>query len=400
MTQTNKKQSISLTQRDKDIFVELASAKGLTTDQLLRLFFPSRVKCNQRTLKLHEHNYLGRFEVDLEKMRIANGSKRTFMFTLDKLGAEVVAKELGKPLEHFWNPKDTIIPTQELPHMIYNNDVRIALKLAVETLGYSIARWETDHTLRRRSKTQKLRVEYTPTYKIEDGTISGEIIPDDLIIMNTLGRDYIGFLEIDTGTEVRSHPTRPKGVDTSIATKVRKYMALLHKRYKDARSKAQAPSVFETQAGIADQRGVQVIFLTAGGDKAAENLVATIRKAGGKNTYMVGRYELARREDFVLTRPIFRRVGDTSNRLYPWVGKRKVDMVADLLRQQAVPESVIAERIQQINQLAQSQLKQGWYDTEIGFEQALALRVDELAEATIEKFEALVPTPTGEVVAG
>ncbi len=387
MTQTHKKQSISLQPRDKNIFRELTLTKGLTTDQLVRLlYFSGRTKCNQRTKKLSEHGFVERDFVNLGKVGLPNGPQKTTMNTLDRAGAEVIAQELGVPLETIWNPHDTTV--HDLKHTICNNDMRISLKLAAQECGYSISRWETDHTLRKKPHAQKLLVEYTPNYEFESDTLNGEVIPDDLVVINTPDGDDVSLiLEFDTGTEVRTHTTKPKGPDTSVATKVRKYSALLHKKYIKNGSKEQEPSLFETKTGITETR-FKVIFITTGGDQAVENLVTTISKAGGKSNYLVGRFDLARRENYILTRPIFRRVSDPTNTLYPWIGERKVDIVADLLRQQDVPESEIVERIQQIYKLAQGQLEQGWSDIEIGYEQALALRVDELCEALIERFEA------------
>jgi hypothetical protein len=372
---------VHLTERDIAIFSVLASGvQGLTTEQIKRLFFPGNWStCTKRLQKLFQNRYIWRYKIDLHKLGFTEGPQETLIHTLDEAGARVLDQQLEIPVEAIWQPSDKKISEQDLRHLILNNDIRISIRLAVESLGYTVENWETDQTIRRKPTEQKWVVDFVPSYgtKVE----SGEIVPDDYLTIVTPERRYISILEIDTGTETRQPQQQPKGKDTSIATKVRRYIALFHKKDRSE------PSVFEKITGQ-EQKG-RVFFITTGGEDAVENLLNTIKGVGGKNTYWVGRYELARREDLVLTHSIWRKCGDTEPAYYSF-GMSKLEQVRHLLKQYGVVASDIEACVTLITDLAKTQLLDGvdeWSVRKRGMslDQAVALRVDLLAAEVLSR---------------
>lgn len=376
---------VHLTERDIAIFSVLASGvQGLTTEQIKRLFFPGNWStCTKRLQKLFQNRYIWRYKIDLHKLGFTEGPQETLIHTLDEAGARVLAQQLGVPVEAInWLPSDKKISEQDLRHLILNNDFRISIRLAVKSLGYTIENWETDQTIRRKPTEQKWIVDFVPSYGTE--VESGEIVPDDYLTIVTPERRYISILETDTGTESRQPQQQPKGKDTSIATKVRRCISLFQKIDR------LEPSTFEKITGQ-EQKGIRVFFVTTGGEDAVENLLNTIKGVGGKNTYWVGRYELARREDLVLTHGIWRKAGDTEPAYYPWIGRSKLEEVRHRLQQYGVGANDIEARVTAIVNLAKSQILDGWSERKqhhqgMNLAQAEALRADELAEAVLQRF--------------
>lgn len=402
LAQAHQQYPIALTERDLELLAYLASGvRGLTTDQIERWpFRGNRSGCNDRLQRLFQNCYVDRWWVNLRELGFEDGAERTLMHVIDKDGVIVAASHLGVPVAAInWRPSDKTIEKQDLRHLILNNDIRISIQLAVSQLqqqwlednpkaskGYAIIRWETDQTLRQKPQEQKLIVDYVPPYEDEPFPETSEIVPDDLLIISTPIFDVISLIELDTGSEVRTHQARPKGKDSSVASKIRKCLALFHKPSK------KEPSKFELAAGIENQRGVRVFFITTGGELAVQSLLNTIREAGGRNTFWVGRYALARREDLILTRPIWRKAGDTEPIYYRWIGMSKIEEVRHRLQQCGVGDRDIEARVTGISDLAKSQVSEGWSERkhDMSLEQAMALRSDELAEAVLKRFEVLL----------
>lgn len=373
---------LELTERDIEIFKALAWFQALTTEQISQLFFPGNWStCTKRLLKLFQNRFIWRERLDLTQLGFKEGSE-TLLHTLDEEGARVLTQQRGVPVDTLWQPRDRKIREQDLRHLILQNDIRLSIKVAGKALGYTVEYWETDQTLRRKTAEQKWLVEFVPSYEAEDGLEGGEIVPDDWLTLVTPGRRYISILEFDTGTELRQPQQRPKGKDTSIATKARRYIAFFHKKDRSE------PSLFEKITGQ-EQKGIRVFFITTGTDKAVDNLLTTLREAGAKNSYWVGRYALARREDFILTRPIWRKAGDTEPIHYPWIGMSYLEKLRHRLQQHGVGAGEIEVRVTAIINLAKSQLLDGWSERKLdmSLEQAVALRSDELAEAILKRFE-------------
>lgn len=377
---------LELTERDIEILEALAWFQGLTTEQLSQLFFPGHWSTGtRRLLKLFQNRFTWRERLDLPQLGLKEGPQETLLHTLDEAGAQILAQQKGVPAEVLWQPSDKKIRDPGLRHVLLNNEVRIAIRLAAAAGGYTVEHWETDQTLRRKPADQKWLVEFVPSYEAEDGLETGEIVPDDYLTLVTPERHHISLVELDTGTEVRQPQQRPTGKDTSIATKVRRYIALLHKEKKTE------PSAFEQLTGQ-DQKGIRVFFITTGTDKAVENLLAVLRQNGAKNSYWVGRYTLARQKDFVLTRPIWRKAGDSEPIYYPWIGMSYVEKLRQRLRQSGVGDTDIEARVTAISHLAQAQLADGWSERrlDMSLEQAIALRSDELAETMLNRLEGYI----------
>lgn len=386
---------VQLTERDIEIFKVLASGvQGLTTQQISRLFFPGdRSKCTRRLQKLFQNRFISREKINLHQLGFKEGPEETLLHILDEEGARVVAQQLGVPVETIWQPSDKKIREQNLRHLILNNDIRISIKLAVEALGYTVESWETDQTLRRKPTKQRWMVDFVPSYGAEGESETGEIVPDDLLTICTPTLNVISLIELDTGSEVRTPQARPKGKDSSVASKTGKYLALFDKPSK------KEPSKFELATGIENQRGVRVFFITTGGELAVQSLLNTIKEAGGRNTFWVGRYELARNPNLILTRPLWRKAGDNEPAYYPWIGMSKLEEVRYRLRHYGVASSDIEAHMIRITDLAESQLI-GWSKRkqDMSLEQAVALRSDELAEAILKRFEERLGKEVGESV--
>ena len=384
LAEAKKVYPMQLTERDMDLLELLASGlQGLTTEQIKRLYFPGNWStCTKRSQKLFQNRFIWRYKIDLHALGFEEGPQETLLHTLDEQGAMVLARKFQLPVETFWQPGDRTIREKGLRHLTLNNDVRIAIKLATETLGYTVE-WETDKSIRQKPEEQKWVVDFVPSYGAEVET--SEIVPDDYLVIETPKSSYLCVLEIDTGSEIRQPQKRPRGKDTSLATKIRRYISFLHKE------KRSDPSLFEKLTDQ-QQKGIRVFFVTTGGEKAVESLLETIRNNGGKNTYWVGRYDLARREDLVLTRPIWRKAGDDEPAFYPWIGRSKVEELQFRLKQCGVATPEIEARVTQITNLAKAQLLDGvgeWSERKMGMSlaQAVALRADELAEAILGRLD-------------
>jgi hypothetical protein len=382
LEQAKREYPIELQTRDLNVFKFCLLLVLATIAQIERMFFPgNRNGCNARLLKLSANKYLRRWKINLHNLGITDGPKETFLYGLDTAGAETLAHYLGAPVEEIgWQGRGKQLGEHDLLHLILNNDVRVAIKLAAEQRGYTVTDWETDFIRRRLADEDKFVVTYLPPYEDASVLETSEIIPDDSFTVVTPERRYPSFVELDTGSEPRQLQKRPQGKDTSIATKVRRYIELLHKPSR------KEPSLYEKITGR-DQKGIRVFFISTGTDKAVENLLSTIRNNNGRNTYWVARYELAKREDLILTRPIWRKAGDDEPIYYPWIGMSKLEQVRHRLRQYGVVAGDIEARVTAIINLAKSQVLEGWNERKLDMsvEQAVALRGDELAEAILKK---------------
>lgn len=370
---------IQITERDIQLLDFIERCGGATTEQSKKGFFPGNwTTCTKRLQKLFQNSLLWRFFIDPRSLGLEDGQE-TLWHCLDAEGAKLLAQRRGVPVETIWQPSDKKISQETLKHLLPTVDILISFQLAAAKKGYTIKDLQTDFTWRKKPMEQRLKVDYVATYGNQDSYERGEIIPDASYTLVTPQREFELMVEYHAGTEVLQHSTRPRaGVrDSSVVNKIRRYIALLHKE------KRTEPSVYEKITGK-DQRGIRVLFVTKGNE--TQGLFELIQEAGGKNSYWIAPISLVKREDLVLDAPIWAKCGDATPIYTPLLGRSALQQVRDCLRGYGVEPGEIEARVSRITDMAREELANGWNERGRGMslDVAVALRVDELAEATLK----------------
>jgi hypothetical protein len=160
----------------------------LRQDHIQALFFGSRSTAQYRLSHLFQHGFLAR-----HFLPVYAGWSPT-LYTLDTRGVEVLRAEYGDdcPLA----VGKLRIGREFLAHTLAVADVRIAVTLACQRLGYKLLIWRGEAAM----KTDYDRVSIRPS----NGTSQQvSLIPDSYFVVETpQGRAHC-FLEVDRGTETR-----------------------------------------------------------------------------------------------------------------------------------------------------------------------------------------------------
>src|SRR5258708_6138410 len=175
-----------LTMRDKQIIIAVFVYRVLRQDQIQRLFQISKNVAQRILQRLYQHKFLHRLFLPVIK-----GSPKT-LYVLDIEGAELLAAEFGYH-DLKWYPTSRDLKPLFIDHMSSINDVRIAITLAAQKLGYNIETWLTENEL-------KADYDYVsiPTQR---GYKRVSVIPDSYFILDTPYGNAHCLLELDRGTE-------------------------------------------------------------------------------------------------------------------------------------------------------------------------------------------------------
>ena len=198
---------LRLGRRDIDIVRAVWEYRALTTHQVEKLFFrpntrdaprageavPRRKinsRCQRRLQLLFQHGYLLRDEQPVKRSE----GRKPLVYFLDRRGSELLAGH-GEHVD--WAAGESDVQSPFLEHLLATNDVRIAVTLASEQQGYTLAKWLDDKTLKSRHVKQYVRIE------ADNGkSIRAAIVPDGYFRLSLPQGDAHYLLELDRGTVV------------------------------------------------------------------------------------------------------------------------------------------------------------------------------------------------------
>lgn len=268
-----------LTARDLAIVEAVYTYRALTTEQIARLFFaPStRSQCLLRLKLLFHHGVLKRGE---QPQTMTEGRK-PFVYWLDRNGAELLAIQRECELSELdWHPKQHLVKYLYLDHLLATNDVRIAVTLAAQVLGYSLETWVDDTTLKRNHAHDTVTLSGP-----QGGVEQAAVVPDGYFVLDTGDHHYHHFLEVDRRT-VTGQATTVGAHDW--ARKVSTYLAYIRS------------GKYEARYGSMKGR----ILTVTTGEKRLANLKAITERSGGKARFWFTTFAQAT-PDAILTAPIW-----------------------------------------------------------------------------------------------
>ena len=265
-----------LTERDREIVKVVRAFRLLTRSQIETLLFPPEhgqghptktSRCRLRLKLLYQHGFLQRLAVSVR----GSPAQGDLIYCLDHRGADLLAGARGDEPDG-WLRAHRLSPFF-LEHTLRINDLRIAVTLAAEKLGWKPGDWLDEAAL----KALKLNV--------PDPSKPGASLPlqpDGFFVLQVGERRASFFLEIDRATM----PTK------RFQAKVRAYKALLET--------GKAIEHFKT-------RNFRVLTITTGKRRLA-SLRRAAEQAGADHYFWFSTFEWARAEK-VLTEPVWQAVG-------------------------------------------------------------------------------------------
>ena len=224
-------------------------------------------------------------------------------------------------------------------------------RVNLATEGYQILDWKNDIALSRLKSDQRLWVKYTPLNG--EDMRSGQIEADHELTVACLSpessrpsRSYTLMLEYDSG----SRPLELSSVagsdadDNSFSTQIKKKVAMLESK---------------TYQNVRGQNLDRIAIACKGGPRALEARVSQVEKCGGKQKFMLASLETLRtlkNPCHILTAPVWRRCGETTERYYPLIGASNLDRLLQKTRQQTESEKEVAQLREEIYQTARREL--------------------------------------------
>ncbi|MCL5291217.1 MAG: replication-relaxation family protein [Actinobacteria bacterium] len=179
---------ILIQKRDKEIILAVHENRFLRRDQIEKLFFAgsSTSACNQRLMKLYQHKFLDRLFLP-----IGFGSNQA-VYALDRLGAEVVAANLGiSPSQVNWKRKHNKVEYFFLEHTVGVSEVHVSLQIALrERANVDLLFWK--------------REAFLPKDKVQDPEHPENrlpVYPDAFFGLQLEDGKSFFFIEVDMATE-------------------------------------------------------------------------------------------------------------------------------------------------------------------------------------------------------
>jgi hypothetical protein len=174
---------IQIKDRDKEVLRAVCDYRILSTEQIYRLLFPSISRARKRLFQLWQHGYLDRL---VKPIRLGEGSS-IFLYSLTKKGVSLLESTGFGHLKSVRNHK---ISREFSEHTIRTNDFRLCLELACRNSdAVMFQNWK-------QGKDLKIRI----PVNLKSTAKSIVLIPDAYFELNSGGRKYVFFLEIDRGT--------------------------------------------------------------------------------------------------------------------------------------------------------------------------------------------------------
>jgi hypothetical protein len=181
-----------LTERDKWIVEAVYQYRVLMQRQIEQLFFGHKTSAQRRLSLLYQHGYLER-----QFLPVRGGIMNSpILYLLDKRGAELLAAEFGHN-DIRWKRENNQVGQEFLEHALAINEVRIAVTLACQKLGYTLLTWKGESDLKGDYDRVKLG-------SLLSKRTSVSVIPDSQFVVDTPRQSektkaYF-FLELDRGT--------------------------------------------------------------------------------------------------------------------------------------------------------------------------------------------------------
>jgi hypothetical protein len=180
-----------LKDRDCAIIQAVNDYRALLTRQVEALFFTSPKPCYGRLKILTDNGFLERHYIPQIG---AAPAASTIIYTLTKLGGEVLATTYDYTADDFNFPNKRFLQWETLNHLIAVNDTRIAITKACRADGFHLIEWIDEFAFRA-----------DPDYvwvKNDAGRESKKpMFPDGYAHMRTPRGDARFFIEVDRGTE-------------------------------------------------------------------------------------------------------------------------------------------------------------------------------------------------------
>lgn len=273
-----------LSAHDQRILWAVYAYRVLTADQLTQLLFPTktgRTQCQHRLKLLFHHGYLHR----TEQLSTPSEGPKPLLYTLDQQGAAALAKQWDKELADLaWHPRELSLSTPFLDHLLKTNDLRIAVELACQRQGITLATWLDEATL----KGPHMK-EYVAVVGPQGGQVRAAIVPDGYFHLQTPAFDFRFFLEVDRGTVTGQWDRFGR---RSWARKILAYLAYYQS------------GGYERRYGSSKGR---VLTVTVSNKRLA-GLQAVTEACGGLDRFWFTTFERVRPET-ILTAPIWQKAG-------------------------------------------------------------------------------------------
>lgn len=189
---------MQLTARDQAILRSVYHCRLLSAEQIEALHFPStrprgtRTSCQTRLQKLFHNGYLDRPLLPV----IMGEGKPTFVYSLDKKGAESVAGLLGVyKLDGWYRPQRRELGISFIKHTLVINSVRTAMLLLAQQGHWQLQQWLDDTAF----KSSEWR-ERVP--QLHRGLTTSKRFPDGYFQLKLPQYEAAAhfFLEVDMGT--------------------------------------------------------------------------------------------------------------------------------------------------------------------------------------------------------
>lgn len=160
--------------------------------------------CTQRLRRLFDGGYLEKIE---QASRLKDGRSPAIYF-LSKKGRDYLAELLKKKPEEIYRLELINISDAKLPHFIKTVDVRIAITLDAERLGFEIVEYRDDLTLQRFHQRPSERV----TVKFQGKEVTFGVVPDGYCWLQTPRGHGHFWIEVDLNSVVARY-TQDGGKD-------------------------------------------------------------------------------------------------------------------------------------------------------------------------------------------
>lgn len=182
---------LRLQERDLQMLKVINDCRVLYMRHLQSLFFGSPSPCYGRLKQLYEAGFVERhFLTSVTKAPSAS----TTLYTITKLGAQVLADAFDYTSEQFHFASKTLLNPEKLPHTMAINDFRIAVLKAAKESDFLVIDWLDELTFRS-----------SPDYVfVKEGGKRGRkkpVLPDGYLVLKTPQGMARFFVEVDRGTE-------------------------------------------------------------------------------------------------------------------------------------------------------------------------------------------------------
>lgn len=172
---------IQITKRDLDVFRALREYGVLSTEQIVRLLFSSESRARRRLRQLWQHSLIKR---QVRPIRMGEGSS-SFFYTLTQRAGSLIPESMK---EESTGRLRAIRPGN---HLIRLNDFRITLHKAGEAVGDGFRlHFKSGANVRFRAQVTR-----------GGRSVDLRMIPDGFVGLETGGKQFWYFIEIDLGTE-------------------------------------------------------------------------------------------------------------------------------------------------------------------------------------------------------